>query len=396
LESVGGSPVVLALSTARLGDAVGNSILFVVLPLFVAKLPSPAFPVPESMRVGFLISLYGLMNALAQPFAGAWSDRVGKRKPFIQGGLVIMAAGTLGFIFSRRFADLLLLRSLQGVGVALTVPAAVALMATASSKDTRGGAMGIYTTMRMVGLSVGPLLGGFLVDRWGFDPSFYAGAAFIVLGLVLVQIWVDEAPVAPEAKRSFHLIDRKLLNAGILGAAFATFVMASGFSMMSPLEVQFNARLHESAFDFGIAFSSLMVGRLVFQLPLGRLSDRIGRKPVILGGLLLMAPSTALLGYAGSTLQLISVRLVQGLASAGIAAPAFALAADLAEPGGEGRQMSVITMGFGLGFALGPLLAGALAVRSLQLPFLIGGVLSLVGAWLVHRYVPETVHRQVT
>jgi MFS family permease len=398
LESLGGSPVVLALSTARLGDAVGNSILFIVLPLFVAKLPSPAFPVPESVRVGFLLSLYGFVNAFAQPLTGAWSDRVGKRKPFIQGGLAIMAAGTLGFVFSSRFIDLLVLRSLQGVGVALTIPAAVALLASASEKGTRGGSMGIYTTMRMLGLSIGPLLGGLLIDRWGFAPSFYGGAAFIFLGMVLVQIWVADMPVTPstQERRSFHIIDRKLLSAGILGAGFASFVMAAGFSMIAPLEVQFNERLNESAFEFGIAFSALMVGRLIFQLPLGRLSDHIGRKPVILAGLLLMVPTTALLGYAGSTGQLIWLRLFQGLASAGIAAPAFAMAADLAEPGGEGRQMSIVTMGFGLGIASGPLLAGVLAVSSLQLPFLVGGLLSLLGAWLIYRYVPETVHRQAT
>ena len=56
--------------------------------------------------------------------------------------------------------------------------------------------------------------------------------------------------------------------------------------------------------------------------------------------------------------------------------------------------MSIITMGFGLGIALGPLIAGILAVYSFELPFLIGGLMSLAGAWIVYRYVPETIHRQ--
>jgi MFS family permease len=114
----------------------------------------------------------------------------------------------------------------------------------------------------------------------------------------------------------------------------------------------------------------------------------------MLAGLILMAPATALLGEVGTTLQLTGLRLAQGMASAAIAAPAFALAADLSEAGGEGRQMSIITMGFGLGIALGPLLAGVLAVSSFELPFLIGGVMSLAGAWIVYHYVPETVHRR--
>ena len=104
-----------------------------------------------------------------------------------------------------------------------------------------------------------------------------------------------------------------------------------------------------------------------------------------------MAPATALLGLVGSTFQLTGLRLVQGLASAGIAAPAFALVADLSQSGGEARQMSIVTMGFGLGIATGPLIAGLLAVLFFELPFLVGGLLTLIAAGVVRRYVPETV-----
>jgi MFS family permease len=395
-EGIGANRVVMALSVARLGDAIGNSILFIVIPLYVAKLPAPRLPFPESIKVGILISLYGLVNSALQPFVGALSDRSGRRKPFIQGGLVLMGVSTLAFVLAGRFTDLLALRSLQGLGVALTVPASLALMSTATQKQTRGGSMGIYSTMRMLGFAIGPLLGGLLYDHFGFDTAFYTGGAFILLAVILVHVWVKEIPpsIVDRAKRPFRIIDWELLTAGILGLGVATFVMASAFSMMTTLEKQFNARLHETAFGFSIAFSALMVSRLIFQIPLGRLSDRVGRKPFILAGLILMAPATALLGEVESTLQLTGLRLLQGLASAAVAAPAFALAADLSKAGGEGRQMSIITMGFGLGIALGPLLAGVLAVSSFELPFLIGGLMSLAGVWIVNRYVPESVYHQ--
>ena len=190
----------------------------------------------------------------------------------------------------------------------------------------------------------------------------------------------------------FQIIDTKLFSVAILSVSFATLVMAGSFSMMAAVEDQFNQRLNMSAFLFSVAFSALLFSRVFTQVPLGRLSDRIGRKPLIIGGLLLMAPSTALLGYATSALQLIVLRLIQGLASAGVAAPAFAIAADMAQSGGEGRQMSIITMGFGLGVAVGPLLAGILAVHSFTLPFVISGLICLPGAWIIQKYVPETVH----
>jgi MFS family permease len=395
-EWTGVNRTVLALSIARLGDAIGNSILFIILPLYVARLPSPAFPVPESVRVGVLIALYGIVNAVLQPFMGALSDRFGRRKPLIQGGLILMGIGTFGFSLASHFTDLLILRSLQGLGVALTIPAALALMATATTRQTRGGSMGFYTAMRMVGFAIGPLLGGLLLDNYGFNLSFYVGAAFIIAGVLMVQFWVNDPPVRTRGEKPgpFRIIDRDLLSAGILGGAFATFVMASDFSMISALETQINTRLNQTAFAFGVAFSALIISRLVFQIPLGRLSDRIGRKPLIIAGLILMAPATLFLGLVGTTFQFTGVRVAQGLASAAIAAPAFALGADLSSSGGEGRQMSIITMGFGLGIALGPLLAGVLAVSDFVLPFIVGGILALLGAWVIFRYVPETVNFQ--
>jgi MFS family permease len=99
------------------------------------------------------------------------------------------------------------------------------------------------------------------------------------------------------------------------------------------------------------------------------------------------------MGLVRQTWQLVLLRVFQGLASAGIAAPAFALAGDLSQAGGEGRQMSVITMGFVLGLSFGTLIAGILAVYWLELPFILGGALSLLGAWVVYRFVPETVEQ---
>jgi MFS family permease len=399
LKQIGVNRIVLALSMARLGDAIGNSILTIVIPLYVAQMPAPWFPFPESVRVGILISAYGLMNSIMQPVMGAISDRLGKRKPFIQGGLVLMGLSTLAFVLAGKFTDLLLLRTLQGVGVALTIPASMAIMANATQKQTRGGSMGVYSAMRLVGFATGPLIGGFLYDHFNFNIAFYAGTIFILIGIVLVQIWVKESPPALTSIKNrppFRIIDRSLLTAGIMAAGIATFVMASDFSMISALENEFNALLNQTAFGFGVAFSAMMVGRLVFQIPLGRLSDRIGRKPLIIGGLLLMAPATFLLGFVGTSFQFTSLRVFQGLASAAVAAPAFALAADLSKAGGEGRQMSIITMGFGLGIAMGPLITGILAVYSFILPFVVAAAYTLASVYVVNHFMPETVLRDVS
>ncbi len=391
-QSIGVSRPVLALSVARMGDAIGNSILFILIPLYVAKLPSDVLHFPVPVLVGILLSLYGLVSSAVQPLTGALSDRLGNRRRLIQLGLILMALATLGFVFASQFIYLIGLRAVQGLGVAITIPASMALMAAITKKETRGGSMGVYSMLRMAGFALGPLIGGFLQVHVGFNAAFFAGAGFLVIGIILVQLWVKDVEVNNNnGKEKFRIFDKSLYSAGIISAAVSTFIMANAFSMVTTLENQFNSRLGINAFGFSIAFSSMMIGRLILQVPLGRLSDFIGRKPLILGGLILMAPATGLLGEVTSITQLIILRVIQGVASAAIAAPAFAVVADLSRSGGEGRQMSVITMGFGLGAAIGPLLAGVLAIVFFELPFLTGGLLSLLGAVVVLKFMPETI-----
>jgi MFS family permease len=389
---LGVNNAVMALSIARMADAVGNSILFIIIPLYVAKLPKEYFHFPIPVLVGILISIYGFVSATLQPVMGALSDKIGKRKILIQAGLGLIGISTLAYIFAQHFFDLLILRTFQGIAVSITIPASMALMAEITKKETRGSAMGVYSTLRIIGFTIGPLVGGLLKDHFGFNAAFYAGFGFIILAMFLVQMWVTDVKVRKsEEKIKIKIFEKKLLSPGILSAASATFMMAAAFSILTALENEFNSMLKINVFQFGIAFSMLMVTRLLFQVPLGKYSDKIGRKPLIIAGLFLMCPGTVLLGIAGSLNQLIIFRLLQGIAAACIAAPAFAVAADLSRAGGEGRQMSLITMGFGLGIATGPLIAGLLAVVFFQLPFFVLGFLSLLSALIVYKYMPETV-----
>ena len=399
--------VVFALAFARMGDAIGNSILIIVIPLMIVQLPSPLLPIPEPERVGVLIALYGFLAAFVQPIGGALVDRTNRHKLFILIGLATMAVATSGFSFATTFLDLLALRALQGIGFALTIPASVAIITIVTRKTTRGGSMGIYNSSRFLGFAIGSLIGGFLYTTYGPNIAFYAGTGFIILAIVLVQVFVREVemtegeagPIAPEEDKDerrnlFSLPDLNFISPGIGGLGFAIFLMASAFAMLVTLEPQFNVRLHETAFAFSIAFSTLAATQVVLQYPIGRISDRWGRKSFIIAGLLLTAPAIGALGFIHTTTELIGLRFIQGIATAAIAAPAFALAGDLSKRETQGRQLSIVTTGFGLGIALGPLIAGFLVSYGFEVPFLVGAALSLLGAWVVYRYVPETVERK--
>jgi MFS family permease len=287
----------------------------------------------------------------------------------------------------------------------MSVPTSLALMSVATEKESRGGAMGVWGTFRMIGFSIGPMLGGFIEVTWGFNVAFVVGAGLVFLSLFLVHVWVDEkqlleeielehvgtTTVEPEAPGFFS---REMWSGGLIGLGAAIFAMSIAFSLMASLENEFNLRLDQTAFAFGIAYSAMTFSRLFVQFPLGRLSDRVGRKPLIVAGLLFMAPATLALGLAAATWQLAGGRVFQGIAAAAIGPASMALVGDISPAGGEGRQMSVMTMSFFLGTSLGPLMAGALVLHSFLLPFIVGALICLLCALVVYRFVPETIGRK--
>lgn len=384
---------ILTLSFARFADALGNSLMFVLLPLYIISLPAPNLSWANVILVSVTLSLYGLVNTILQPFVGVLTDRISRRKPLILAGLIIMGLGTGAFTIARTFSDLLAIHLVQGVGLALTVPASLAIINSSSVTTSRGRSIGFYSTLRLLGFAIGPLLGGYLHIRFGFNLAFYVGAGVTLLGSLAVLIWVkDPAQDRNPDSQGYGLkiFDREVWNKNIISLGAAMFMMASAYSMMSALENEFNLRLQQTALGFGIAFSALTVSRMIVQIPLGYLSDKVGRKPLIVIGLILMAPATVLLGVVGTTLQLTGARALQGITSAAVSSPAFALAGDLSPKQGEGRQMSIITTGFFLGISIGPLIAGFFSQIAFVLPFVIGGAMLLVGAAIVYLFVPES------
>lgn len=395
-QKLGANRAVVALSAARFVDAFSNSMLIVLLPLYVAALPSKWLNLPTETLVGILIAAFGLVSSFVQPFAGMASDKMEKRKVFILIGLGLMAVATLVFVQATRFIDLVFIRAIQGIGFALTIPATLSLMTEYSEIHSRGGSMGIFTTMRMAGFAIGPLLGGFLQVHFNFNVAFYLVAGISLFGVLIVGLLVKDPEKikmsAAEKSRLPSFKDSISFEFVILG--IASIIMAASISMMVALENEFNARLAQTAIGFGAAFSALTVSRVFLQIPMGKAADVYGRKIIITIGFILLAPTTAALGYVNTTLQLILVRLAQGVAMSCISAPIFALAGDKSTGRSAGTQMSIVTMSFGLGIALGPILAGVMAgYISFESPFLLGGILALIAGWLVHQFVVETVTR---
>jgi MFS family permease len=393
----------MTLALARMVDSLGNSFLIVVLPLYIASgIGGSFFGLSEALITGIILSTFGFLNSFGQPFAGRLSDRVGKRTVFVLCGLAILALGNVAYLFTSSYAALIVIRAVQGLGVALTVPAVIALVNEYTTGASRGGDMGIYNTFRLLGFGSGPVVAGAVVHSGpysfsiagrvlsisGYEAAFYIAAIATVLSFVLVGLFVrdpeeTQATAGEELQISFLARDSERTLDPVFTLALASLFVAIGIALLETLQPQVNDRLNQTAFMFGIEFAAFMIPQALLQTPIGRASDRHGRKPFILWGLVLLAPATLAQGLVQTPLGMILARAVQGLAGAMVFAPALALAGDFTKKGHSGTQLSLVTMMFGLGIAIGPLTSGYLVRYGFVVPFAFGAALAVIGVILV-------------
>ncbi len=109
----------------------------------------------------------------------------------------------------------------------------------------------------------------------------------------------------------------------------------------------------------------------------------------------LLIPTTLVQGFLLSSALMFLARLFQGIAAAMVFAPSLALAGDLAGEGESGSKLSVLTMAFGYGIAVGPLSSGALVRFGFETPFVFGTALAVLGTVLVYTQVEETLETTV-
>ncbi len=166
------------------------------------------------------------------------------------------------------------------------------------------------------------------------------------------------------------------------------FRMLGLFMVFPVLSVFGQAYTDATPFLLGVALGGYGVTQAIFQIPLGVLSDRVGRKPVIVAGLLLFVIGSVIAATSSSVWGLVLGRVVQGAGA--IASAVMALLGDLTSEQNRTRAMAVVGVSIGLSFTLamilGPALAGALGLSSV---FWLSAALALVGIGIVTLLVPS-------
>jgi DHA1 family tetracycline resistance protein-like MFS transporter len=162
-----------------------------------------------------------------------------------------------------------------------------------------------------------------------------------------------------------------------------------GFGIVIPFLPLYAARMHVGAFGIGLVLSIYSMMQLLCAPVLGRISDHVGRRPIIMLGLLGSAASYTIYGFASSFAMLLFSRALHGACAATVST-AQAYVADTTDDSNRAHGMGMIGAAFGLGFVLGPALGGLLGHSSLRTPVFFAAALTFANLIFAAMRLPES------
>jgi MFS family permease len=373
--------------------AVAMGLTVGTMTLIVPVIPDYARHFEVSLTAAAaMVSVFAASRLLSRFWGGMGADRWGARSA-ASAAAVIVAGGALVAALAPEFWMVLVGRAVQGVGVAVFGVAANQHLLVITPRASLGRATAAFQTGIVSGASAGPFLGGVLADWGDLRTPFWAQA---ILGLVLVPVvwWaMNDAVATPRTVRaslqSAAGLLRRPLFVGVMVMGSALFFMRAGArNALLPAYADIEGGL--SATAIGAVVSASAITSVVAMVPIGRLVDGLGRKPVVVVGSVAAAGSVALYGTTSSLWGLLGISALTGLTVGMASIPLPTMVGDLAPRGSEGIASGVFRMGNDVGWITGPLVLGSMAdAGAWGLGFIVAG-LPLALAGLAFLRAPET------
>lgn len=387
-------PNLAVLSGVNFLDMMSMSIIVPLLPTYARELGASVF------LVGIIFAAETATRAtLSTPF-GYVSDRI-DRKLLIASGTIVSAASIVAFGLVDTALLLILFRAIDGAGTAMRGPVTTAYIGDSYAEENRGSAIGAYKTMGMLGVAVGPALGGLLWSIGGLAfPFILLGSATLIGGIVLL-LYLERVPPSDEdddsENQSILSLNRSevtdLFSKSAAVLVMSAFIAQLGSGAFSPLIAVLLEETVGGDPEFtGLAWSAFGFAMFVCMPVAGKLSDTSGRRKNLIAGKALWGVVIFLLVLAPSRPAALLLLFVAGGASA-LAAPALgAIRYETAPKGYQGMMMGLYSTVGGFGMAIGPVLGGWLAdVTSVITVFLAMGVIWFFDAFIIGLGVEDTV-----
>ncbi|MFP3392126.1 MFS transporter [Brevibacillus sp. SIMBA_040] len=336
-------------------DMLLYSLLIPIVPYFTETLQ------PSSTMMGVLFSSYAVAMLIATPIFGPVSDRFGRRIMLLI-GLLGLAVSTLLFAFSESMVLLITARFVQGISAAATWPTALALLADLFPPQKRGAVMGTALTAISTGTLLGAPIGGWLFEISDHRMPFLAAAAFTVLNIVLVFLFLKE-----EKNRT---VSEKLELSGFIRNPQVVFIAGIvllaevSLCLLEPtLPVFFTAKMGSTPTTIGLLFAVMTLAYGMIAPVAGSLSSRYNPYKLMFAGIIALAIFMPFLVWSGSLWQ---TAIAMALVGAGVGftlSPTLATLGGIIDEGGSGAYgtaYSLFNMFHGVGMVAGPLLGGIL------------------------------------
>jgi MFS family permease len=343
--------------------------------------------------VTFLVTVFSLSRLCFAPVSGLLVQRLGERRIYIS-GLLIVGLTTAACAFSQAYWQLLFFRVLSGIGSTMFFVAALGLMIHISPPDARGRVAGMFTTSFMVGIVFGPAVGG-LAAGWGLTAPFVVyGAAMLGVAVVLFYSLRNSELAAPPpptrtAVTTWEALRSRAYRSALL-SNFATGWSAFGLRVaLVPLFI--SDVMGRGVGTIGLVLAAFGLGNALAVIPSGYLSDRMGRRTLLIVGLTASGVTTAGLGVVSSLPVFVAVACVVGAVTGVYMSPMQAAVADiLGSEARAGMPVAMVQMTSDLGAIVGSMTVGWVAEQlSYGWGFGISGVILLIAAvgWVL---APET------
>ncbi|ACU34913.1 MFS transporter [Actinosynnema mirum] len=375
--------------------AIGFGIVAPALPIF-----ADSFGV-GSTAVALVISSFAVVRILFAPVSAKLVTRFGEPKTYIA-GIVIVALGTAACGFAVTYWQLLFLRAFSGIGSTMFTVASVGLLIRITPPAQRGQATGLWSTGFLLGNIFGPIIGAALVGV-SVQLPFVSYAAALLVAATFVWWFLRKSTLAaldtsarPESPVTVRQALRNSSYRAALASNFANGWAVFGLRVsMVPLFVE--KALHGSPEMGGISMSVFAVGNVCTLMVSGKLSDRIGRKPLGIAGLAISAAGTLWFGFSTTVPVFLVASFVAGLGAGLLNPPQNAVVADVIGPKGKGGPLlATFQVIADLGAIVGPLLAGLLADNfSYTTAFTVTSGIMVV-ALLMWITMPETLVKEST